>query len=469
MSSANSTTYDVIIVGAGQAGPSLADRCNREGLRTALIERKNVGGTCVNVGCIPTKTLIGSARIAHFAREAGRFGIDIAGDIRVDMKRVKARKDEIASNQGMIDWLENMEHVDLVRGHARFTASDTLEVEDRRLQAGKVFLDVGARARVPQWPGLDGVDYLTNSGILDLEELPEHLVIIGGSYIGLEFAQMYRRFGSRVTVIEMRDRLISREDRDVSLAAQEILEGEGVEFRLGAECISVEPAQGGSHAGGRIRVQLDCDDDEKSVTGTHLLLAVGRTPNTDDLGLGHAGIETDDQGHIKVDDQLRTNVPGIWALGEVNGRGAFTHTSYNDFEIVAANLFDGDPRRATDRIPCYALYIDPPLGRVGMTENEARETGRSILIGKREMSKVGRAKEFGDTRGFMKMLVDTETKHLLGAAILGMSGDEVVHSLLDVMYAEAPYTTISRAVHIHPTVSELVPTTLQSLQPLGEG
>jgi len=456
------TRYDAIVVGTGQAGPPLAARLGREGLRTLIIERKLVGGTCVNVGCIPTKTLVGSAKAAYMARRAADFGVVIDGSVQVDMQRVKARKDAIAgaSNEGVTSWIEGMPNVTLLRGHARFVGPKAVQVGDERFEAQKIFIDVGARARVPDLPGLDRVDYSTNSSMMEVDFLPEHLVIVGGSYIGLEFAQMYRRFGARVTVVEMQDRLLAREDEDVSETVGEILEGEGVTVRLKAQCLGFEPGPRG------VRMSIACEADATPIEASHVLLAVGRTPNTHDLGLERAGVETDERGYIRVDDQLRTNVPGIWALGEVNGRGAFTHTTYNDYEIVAANLFDGDPRRVTDRILCYGLFIDPPLGRVGMTEREVRASGRPALVGKRMMTRVGRAREFGETRGFMKVIVDAESKEILGAAILGLNGDEAVHALLDVMYAKRPYTVISRAVHIHPTVAELIPTVLQDLQPL---
>ena len=454
--------YDAIIIGAGQAGPPLAERLGRAGYRTAIIERHLLGGTCVNVGCIPTKTLVGSARVAWAARQAAAFGVVIDGPVGVDMKRVKARKDEVAggSNAGVTAWIDGMKNVTLIRGHARFTAPRALTVNDQALTADRVFIDVGARARVPDFPGIDRVDYLTNASMMDVDFLPEHLLIVGGSYIGLEFAQMYRRFGAEVTVVEMQDRLIAREDEDVSNAVREILEGEGVNIRLKAECLAFEPGPLG------VRMNIDCATDSTPLDGSHVLLAVGRVPNTHDLGLDLAGVETDDRGFITVDEELRTSAEGVWALGEVNGRGAFTHTSYNDFEIVAANLLDEDERLVSDRIPCYGLFIDPPLGRVGMTENEVRAAGRRALIGTRPMSRVGRAREFGDTRGFMKILVDADTEEILGASLLGLSGDEAVHGLLDVMYAGMPYTVISRAVHIHPTVSELIPTVLQGLTPL---
>jgi pyruvate/2-oxoglutarate dehydrogenase complex dihydrolipoamide dehydrogenase (E3) component len=420
------------------------------------------GGTCVNVGCIPTKTLVGSARVAYLARQAGEFGVRIGGDITVDMQSVKARKDEIsgASNKGVTEWIEGMENVDLIRGHARFVDSHAVEVNGKTLKADSIFINTGARARVPDWPGIDDVRYFTNSSIMDVDYLPEHLIIVGGSYIGLEFAQMYRRFGSEVTVIEMQNRIIGRDDQDVSQAVQDILEGEGVRFRLNADCIGVRQGDDG------IAVRVTCEQGPEEEIGSHLLIAVGRVPNTDDLGLDAAGIETNRYSYIDVDDTLRTNVPGVWAIGDVNGRGAFTHTSYNDYEIVAANLFDGDARKVSDRILCYGLFIDPPLGRIGMTEKEVRDSGRRALVGKRMMTGVGRAREFGETRGFMKIMVDADTEEILGAAILGLNGDEAVHCLLDTMYARQPYTVVSRGVHIHPTVAELIPTVLQDMKPL---
>ncbi len=458
--------YDAIVIGTGQSGPPLAGRMNQEGLRVAVIERKLMGGTCVNVGCTPTKTLVGSARAAYYARRALEFGVVIEGAVRVDMKRVKARMDQVSgdSNRGVTAWVEGMENVDLYRGHARFVDSDTVEVNGERLEADKIFINAGARARIPDMPGLADVPFLTNSGMMEVDFLPEHLIIIGGSYIGLEFAQIYRRFGSEVTVVEMADRIIPRDDEDVSTAVQDLLEGEGVNFRLQAECVTARPHEQG------VAVGVSCEVGPKEVAGSLLLLAVGRVPNTDDLGLENAGVATDERGFITVDDHLLTSVPGIWAIGDVNGRGAFTHTSYNDYEIVAANLFDANPidnvRSTNDRILCYGLFVDPPLGRIGMTEQEVRASGRRALVGKRMMTRVGRAREFGETRGFIKILVDADSEEILGAAILGLNGDEAIHCLLDVMYAKKPYTVISRAVHIHPTVAELIPTVLQEMQPL---
>ncbi|BDB24190.1 mercuric reductase [Cupriavidus sp. TA19] len=451
--------FDAIIIGTGQAGPALAARLSGAGMNVAVIERARFGGTCVNTGCIPTKTLIASAYAAHLARRAAEYGVTIGGPVAVDMKQVKQRKDEISgrSANGIETWMRGLAKGSVYHGHAVFETAHSVRVNGELLEADRIFINVGGRALVPPMPGLDQVPYLTNSGMMDVDYLPEHLVVIGGSYIGLEFAQMYRRFGAKVTVVEKGPRLIQREDEDVSQAVHEILAGEGVEIRLNANCLSAR------REGNGIAVGLDCTDGSRNVQGSHLLLAVGRVPNTDDLQLDKAGIEADDRGYIKVDEQLQTNVPGIWALGDCNGRGAFTHTSYHDYEIVAANLLDKDPRKLSDRITAYALFTDPPLGRAGMTETEARQSGRRVLVGRRPMSRVGRAVEKGESQGFMKVVVDADSKLILGAAILGLGGDEVIHTLLDVMYARAPYTTVSRAMHIHPTVSELVPTLLQEL------
>jgi pyruvate/2-oxoglutarate dehydrogenase complex dihydrolipoamide dehydrogenase (E3) component len=455
-----STRFDAIVIGTGQAGPSLAGRLAGKGMKVAIVERHRFGGTCVNTGCIPTKTLVASARAAHVARRAAEFGVRIDGDVTVDMKMVKARKDEIAgaSSRGVEEWLKGMENATVYEGHARFEEPRQVRVSDDVLEADRIFINVGGRAR---WPsGFEGSGALTNASMMGVDFLPDHLVIVGGSYIGLEFAQMYRRFGSEVTVIEKGPRLIGREDEDVSDAVRDILEGEGIRVRLDAHCLS------GERRGEGVAVMVDCERGDREVVGSHLLLAAGRRPNTDDLGLEAAGVKVDDRGHIVVDDELRTSVDGIWALGDCNGRGGFTHTSYNDYEIVAANLLDGRRRRVSDRILAYALYLDPPLGRAGMTEAQVRESGRKALVATRPMSRVGRAKEKGETQGFMKILVDAETKEILGASILGVEGDEVIHSILDVMYARQPYTVIRDAVHIHPTVSELVPTLLEGLEPL---
>jgi pyruvate/2-oxoglutarate dehydrogenase complex dihydrolipoamide dehydrogenase (E3) component len=460
-----STPYDAVVIGGGQAGPSLAARLAGAGMRTALVEKSHLGGTCVNDGCMPTKTLIASARTAHVARGAAQYGVTIGGPVAVDMAAVKARKDRIVgqSIDGLTRWLQGTPNLTLLWGHARFVGPHAVEVSGKTgtqvLEAPKVFINVGGRAVLPDWPGIGNVKVLTNTSMMDIDRLPEHLIVVGGSYIGLEFAQMYRRFGSRVTVIECADRLIAREDPDVSREVQSILEREGVTFHLGVHCAKVAPASGGA----RIRIALNANGAAHEVEGSHLLAAVGRRPNTDDLGLERAGIATDARGFIKVDDQLRTNVDGIWALGDANGRGAFTHTSYNDHEIVVANLLDGDRRRVSDRIPAYALFTDPPLGRIGITETEARASGRRVLSGLMPMSRVGRANERGETQGFMMVVVDADTERILGAALLCIEGDEIVHALLDVMAAGASYKVIQRAMHIHPTVSELLPTLLANL------
>jgi pyruvate/2-oxoglutarate dehydrogenase complex dihydrolipoamide dehydrogenase (E3) component len=452
--------FDAIIIGTGQAGPSLAERFAGAGKTVAIIERNKFGGTCVNTGCIPTKTLVASAYAIHVARRGAEYGF-ATGDVRVDIKRVKARKDAVSgrSNKGVEDWLRGTKNCTVIQGHARFQSTNTVVVNDEVLQAGQIFINVGGRASVPDMPGVHEVPFLTNSSMMDIDFLPEHLIVVGGSYVGLEFAQMYRRFGSQVTIVEMGPRLIGREDEDISQAVREILEAEGIQIRLNAKCISLAKRDSG------VVVRMDCNDDPKEVAGTHVLLAVGRVPNTSDLGLDRAGIATDRRGYITVDDQLQTNVPGIWALGDCNGRGAFTHTSYNDYEIVADNLFNADHRRVSDRIQAYALYIDPPLGRCGMTDAEIRTSGRRALVAKYPMVRVSRAYEKGETQGFIKICVDAETKQILGAAILGIGGDEVIHVLLDVMYAKAPYTVIQRAMHIHPTVAEYLPTILAKLEP----
>ncbi|MCR6502248.1 FAD-containing oxidoreductase [Shinella sp. CPCC 101442] len=453
-------TFDAIIVGAGQAGPSLAGRLTAAGRKVALIERKLVGGTCVNNGCMPTKAMVASAYAAHLARRGAEYGV-VTGDVTIDFAKVMARKDKVRfdARKGNEDWLQGMEGLTFLRGHARFESPTEIRVGDALLSARQIFLNVGGRAVVPDFPGVNDVPHLDNVSMMELTEVPKHLVVIGGSYIGLEFAQIFRRFGSEVTVVEKGPRLIAREDTDVSDAVRDILEREGIAIRTGAECIRF------FRSGDGVGVGVDCTAGAPEILGSHILLATGRRPNTDDLGLDKAGVAVDKRGYITVDERLETNVPGIFAMGDCNGRGAFTHTSYNDFEIVAANLLDNEKRKVSDRIQTYALYIDPPLGRAGMSETEARKTGRKLLIGTRPMTRVGRAKEKGETLGFMKVIADAETKDILGASILGTGGDEAVQSILDVMYAGKPYTTITHAVHIHPTVSELIPTVFGDMQP----
>jgi pyruvate/2-oxoglutarate dehydrogenase complex dihydrolipoamide dehydrogenase (E3) component len=454
--------HDAIVIGTGQSGPALARRLVAAGQNVAVIERKLFGGTCINTGCTPTKTLVASAYAAFLARRAGDYGVAIGGPVGVDMRAVKARKDAVvaASRNGVERSLKTLKGCTVYEGHARFVANKKVAVNGIELGADRIFINVGGRASIPPIPGLDQVPYFTNSSMMDIDFLPSHLIIMGGSYIGLEFAQVYRRFGSEVTVIELAPRLIAREDADVSLAVAEFLKEEGIDVRADCKVVGVEK-QGNS-----IAVKVESAGKISQVVGTHLLVAIGRRPNTDDLGLDKAGIATDPHGYIQVDDQLRTTVPGIWAMGDCNGRGAFTHTSWNDFEIVAANILDNEQRRVSDRITAYALYTDPPLGRAGMTEADVRNTGKPALISTIAMEDVSRAYEKGETKGFMKILVDRDSKQILGASFLGLAGDEVIHCIIDLMYAKAPYTVMQRAMHIHPTVSEFLPTMMQDFRPL---
>jgi pyruvate/2-oxoglutarate dehydrogenase complex dihydrolipoamide dehydrogenase (E3) component len=451
--------YDAIVVGTGQAGPPLARRLVAAGWKVAVIERKLFGGTCVNTGCTPTKTLVASAYAAHVARRAADYGVTIKGPVDVDMRAVKVRKDAVVapSRNGVERSLKALQGCTVYEGHGRFVGPKEVKVGDEILKADKIFINVGGRAQVPPIPGLDQTPYLTNSTMMDVDFLPAHLVVLGGSYVGLEFAQMYRRFGSEVTVIELAPRLVAREDEDVSQAIADFLAEEGIDIRVNSRVVGVEKQ------GDKIAVTVETGGARSQVVGSHVLVAIGRRPNTDDLGLDAAGVTTNKHGYIETDDQLRTNVPGIWAIGDCNGRGAFTHTSWNDFEIVASNILDNDSRRVSDRITAYALYTDPPLGRAGMTEAEVRKSGRPALIATRSMQNVSRAYEKGETKGFMKVLVDKQTKQILGASILGVSGDEVIHCILDMMYAKAPYAVMQRAMHIHPTVSELIPTMMGDL------
>ena len=455
--------FDAIIVGTGQAGPALAARLSGAGMKVAVVESGKFGGTCVNNGCTPTKAMVASAYVAHMARRAREYGVLAGAKPRVDLKRVRARKDAIVRNSrhGVQKWMEGLKSAKVYRGHARFAAGDALSVSGETLRAERIFLDVGGRPLVPNMPGVDTVPFLTSETVMDLERVPEHLVVVGGSYVGLEFAQMFRRFGARVTVVEMGARLVGREDEDVSQAVQEFLEAEGIEVRVGAECLSAKRTARG------LTIGVDCKKGAPRVRGSHLLLAVGRVPNTDDLGLQAAGIATDKRGYIEVNEELRTSNPRVWALGDCNGKGAFTHTAYNDYEIVADNLLSNAGRKHTDRIPVYALYTDPPLGRVGLSEKEIREKGIKALVGKRPMTRVARAVEKGETHGFLKIHVEASSKRILGAALLGTGADEAVHSLIDVVYARTPYPEFQRRVRIHPNVSELLPTVLEDLKPLG--
>jgi pyruvate/2-oxoglutarate dehydrogenase complex dihydrolipoamide dehydrogenase (E3) component len=456
-------SFDAIVIGTGQAGPALAVRLAASGRRTAIVERKRFGGTCVNVGCIPTKTLVASARAAHVARQAEAFGVVIDGSVRIDMPRVKARKDAVVaeSTRNIEDWLRGTANLEVMQGHARFTSPGTIRVGDREFGAPEIFINTGGRAHIPVLEGLADVPFVTSTGILDLDVVPEHLIVVGGSYIGLEFAQMYRRFGSRVTVVEMAPRLIAREDDDVSAAVQSLLEDEGIVVRTGARCLAVD-----RHGHG-VGVRVDCEREPRLIAGSKPARPAARPPTPPVRGGARGGPPPPARGHIEVDDTLATNVPGIYALGDVNGRGGFTHTAYNDYEIVAANLLDGAQRRVSDRFPVYALFTDPPLARAGMSVRDACDSGRRVLVGRRDMSRVGRARERGETTGFMQILVDADTKRILGATLFGIEADEAIHCLIDAMASDLPYTAITRAVHIHPTVAELIPTVLGELQPLG--
>jgi pyruvate/2-oxoglutarate dehydrogenase complex dihydrolipoamide dehydrogenase (E3) component len=456
-----STQFDAIVIGTGQAGPALADRLARAGQRVAVIERNRFGGTCVNTGCIPTKTLVASAAAARAAQRAGEYGVMPAGAPRIDMRRVKARMDAVSgkAREGVESWMADNARITVFRGHARLTAADAIDVNGLRLEAPRIFLNVGGRPSLHAIDGAETIPCFTSSTMMDVDFVPGHLVVVGGSYIGLEFGQMYRRFGSRVTIVERAPRLIGREDEDVSAEVRAIVEREGIAVRTGANCLALA-----HHAEG-IAVRVDCEEGDPVVIGSHVLLATGRVPNTGDLGLDRAGVATDERGYIRVNDRLETSVPGIWALGDCNGRGAFTHTAYNDYEIVADNLLDGADRKVTDRITAYALYIDPPLGRAGLGEAEAVKAGHRVLVGKRPMSRVGRAVEKGETQGFMKVVVDADSRAILGAAILGVGGDEAIHAILATMYAGGDADTVRRAVHIHPTVAELLPTMFGALAP----
>ena len=461
--------FDAVVIGTGQGGAPLAVRLGQSGRQTAVVERAAFGGTCVNVGCTPTKSYVASARAAHVARHAAELGVQVSGSVSVDLAAVKARKDRVIgeSRDGVEKWLRGTDNVTVFNGHARFTGAHTLTISGpdgavlSELSADEIFINTGTRAIVPPLAGLERIRYYTNSNLLELTELPSHLAIVGGSYIALEFAQIFRRFGSRVTVLVRGDRVLTREDADFAASVQKVLARDGVEFRFGVQPSRVEP-----HPHRANEVCIGFEQNIPALEASHLLLATGREPNTDDLGLAAAGVETDRHGTIPVDGQLRTTVPGIWAIGDVNGRGAFTHTSYDDYQIVAANLLDGGKRSVDTRIIAYAVFVDPPLARVGLSETEVRKSGRDALISTMPMSRVGRARERGETDGFMKVLVDAQSRQILGAAIHGIEGDEAIHTFIDTMTAGAPYPTLQYAMHVHPTISELVPTLLDGLKPM---
>lgn len=451
--------YDAIIIGSGQAGTPLAFRIASENKKVAFIEKEHFGGTCLNEGCTPTKTYVASARRMFDAQNGGLLGISIPEGAIANLTGIKSRKDDLISKSvdGLTQALVDNNNIDLFNGTAYFSGSKTVKVDGEELEGDRIFINVGARARLPN--GFEGVDFLTNKEILQLEKIPEHLIIVGGSYIGLEFGQIFRRFGSKVTVVEKNSRIINREDDEVSDTINEILDGEGIQFRLNATCMS-----GTQDENGTITVKVDCTQGSPEITGSHLLLAVGRVSNTDTLNLKAAGIKADERGFIQVNDHLETNVPGIYALGDCNGKGAFTHTSYNDYEIVAENLFDGKDRKISDRIMTYGLFIDPPLGRAGMTLAQVKASGRNYKVGYRKMEDVARAREKGETAGFMSVIVDSDTDRIIGASILGIGGDEIISGILNVMYADKPYTVIRDSVQVHPTVSELIPTMLESIK-----
>lgn len=451
---------DAIIIGTGQAGPPLAGKLAGNGYKTAIIEKDQYGGTCVNVGCTPTKAYVASARRAWVAKNSADLGISIEGNVRVDLGKIKSRKDDLVkeSRSGLKDFLENRDNLTVYNGDASFTGPKTVEVNGEELEADQIFINVGTKPRIPD--GFENIEHLTNASILELEEIPEHLIIVGGGYIGLEFGQMFKRFGSEVTIIDRNDMLLHNEDADIAEAITDIIQKEGITVRLSAECISSKKKKG------EIVVDLDCEEDENTVIGSHVLIAAGRIPSTDALGLAEAGIKTNDQGYINVTEHLETNIKNVFALGDCNGEGAFTHTAYNDYQIMSSHLFDDGNRTLSDRFTCYAAFMDPPVARVGFNEKQVKEKGIKARMAIWPMSRVARAKEMGETQGMLKIIIEAETDKILGATFLGTGADEYIHAIIDMMYANAPYTTIRDAVHIHPTVSELIPTMLEELEPL---
>lgn len=453
--------YDAIIIGSGQAGTPLVFKMASKGKKVAFIEKEHLGGTCLNVGCTPTKTYVASARRMWDAQHGEELGVFIPEGARVDLAKVKARKDALIkkSVDGITAGVTKNENITFYKGAARFEGNKTIIVNNEQLTADEIYINVGGRPIDPK--GFENVDYLTNQSILQLETLPKHLIIVGGSYIGLEFGQMFRRFGCEVTIIERGARIVKREDPEVSQHIYNFLREEGIKFQLNANCLS-----GKQEANGQVTVNIDCTDGQPEITGSHLLLAVGRKPNTDLLNLESTDINVGKRGYIEVDDYLQTNVPGVYALGDCNGKGAFTHTAYNDYEIVAENKFDGKDRKVSDRIMTYGLFVDPPLGRAGLSRQQALDQGYEILEAKRPMSRISRAKEKGETKGFMSAIIDAKTNKILGATVLGVGGDEIISSILNIMVADAPYTVIRDSVQPHPTVSELIPTMLENLSPV---
>jgi pyruvate/2-oxoglutarate dehydrogenase complex dihydrolipoamide dehydrogenase (E3) component len=451
--------FDVIVIGSGQSGTPLVFKMASAGKKVAFIEKKHFGGTCINNGCTPTKAYVASARRIWVASRGEDLGVIIPKGALVDLKKVKERKDALIkeSIDSIGKGVEDDDNITLFEGEARFTGEKTVSVNNTELKADEIYINVGARAVIPD--PFRELDYLTNESILQLEELPDHLIIIGGSYLGLEFAQIFRRFGSMVTVVEKDPKIIGREDDEISGQILDFLKEEGIEFRLSATCI-----EGIKNRDGSVTLKLECDEGEPEVTGSHILLAVGRRPNTDTLNPEAGGIEIDERGYIRVDDFLETRVKGVYALGDCNGKGAFTHTSYNDYEIIAANRFSGESRKVTDRIMTYCLYTDPPLGRAGMNKTEAKGKGYEIMEAKMPMDKINRAREKGETRGSMSVIVDSKTSKILGASVLGVGGDEIISGILNIMYAGVSYTVIRDSVIPHPTVSELIPSMLERLE-----
>jgi pyruvate/2-oxoglutarate dehydrogenase complex dihydrolipoamide dehydrogenase (E3) component len=446
------------ILGTGQATGTLLGDLMPTGDSIAVIEGDRVGGTCVNTGCTPTKALVASAKVAHIVRRAPEFGVQ-AKEVEIDFKAVRARMNRIRDNTGMVSWITSAESVSLIEEWGRFEGPRQIRVGDEVITSDQIYINAGARARVPEIPGLETVPWLDQGRLLELTEVPEHLIILGGSYIALEFSQIFRRFGARVTVLERGPQLVFREDADVAESIKEILELEGIEFCLDSSVVRVAPD------GADVTVTIAQGGEERLITGSHFLVAVGRVPNSDGLNVEAAGIELDEKGFIQVDDYCRTSAEGVFAVGDINGHGAFTHTSANDAEIVL-DLTRGGTRKLSDRIPVYGLFIDPALGRVGMTEKEAVAKGHSVSKATRPMSQIGRAKEMGETLGFAKLLVDADTDQILGAAILGPGGDEIINMLAAYMYSGLPCKEYRKSVLVHPTISELIPWILDTLEPV---
>jgi pyruvate/2-oxoglutarate dehydrogenase complex dihydrolipoamide dehydrogenase (E3) component len=453
--------YDAIVIGSGQGGVPLAARFAELGWQVALIERGNLGGTCINTGCTPTKTMVHRAQVAHYARNAARWGVR-AENVAADLREIVAQKNKVVASfrGGSQKRIDKHPNLHLLRGHARFAEPHKVQVGENLLESEKIFINTGGRPTIPDITGLDPSRVLTNESIMDLTDAPEHLIILGGGYIGLEFGQVFRRFGSRVTILHTQKQILSREDSDIATELQKILEGEGVDFRLDVRSTRVD------HSKDCVNVSISGANGTGQISGTHLLAAVGRRPNTDDLGLDKAGVETDKAGYIRVNSRLETNVPGIWALGDVKGPPAFTHISYNDFQIIDANLTQGKNLSIEHRIVPYCVFTDPQLGGVGMTEKEARAAGRKLKIGKIPMSWVARAIERDETAGLIKIIVDAANDRILGATILASEGGELVHILYTLMLGNLPYTLLKGAVYIHPTLAEGFFALMDSVKPV---